>query len=98
MEKSLIFHKSIAALLALLLIGVCVSFGLVMLETHRQLETSREREAVLLTELEKKRELYARQKEYLRKMMTDPDFFEKVVRERLGYSREGELVFRFEER
>ncbi|MEM9227811.1 MAG: septum formation initiator family protein, partial [Verrucomicrobiota bacterium] len=33
---------------------------------------------------------------YLKKLMSDPEFFERVTRERLGYSREDERIIRFE--
>jgi cell division protein FtsB len=33
--------------------------------------------------------------EYLDKLLTDPDFLEQVVRERLGYTRPEEYIYRF---
>jgi len=33
--------------------------------------------------------------EYLDKLLSDPDFLEQVVRERLGYTRPEEYIYRF---
>jgi len=33
--------------------------------------------------------------EYLNKLLSDPDFLEQVVRERLGYTRPEEYIYRF---
>ena len=34
--------------------------------------------------------------EYLQKLLHDPDFLQRVSRQRLGYSRPDEMIFRFE--
>jgi cell division protein DivIC len=38
----------------------------------------------------------AEQQRVLERLKTDPGFVEKVIRERLGYARPGELIFRFD--
>ena len=38
----------------------------------------------------------AEQEKILERLRTDPDFVEKVIRQRLGYAKPGEFVFRFE--
>jgi len=46
-----------------------------------------------LTELRQERES---REAYLRAFLSDPDFVERVIRERMGYVGPGEIVFRFE--
>ena len=38
----------------------------------------------------------AEQQRVLERLKSDPAFVEKVIRERLGYARPGELIFRFD--
>jgi cell division protein DivIC len=38
----------------------------------------------------------AEQDKILERLKTDPEFVEKVIRQRLGYAEPGELVFRFD--
>lgn len=96
--KTVIFHKALVAVLAILLLGVCASFGVVLFQTHRELEVLQEREMRNRQELAEKNAAYQDRHAYLKKMLSDNHFFEKVVRERLGYSRENEIIFRFPEK
>ena len=93
--KTVIFHKALVAVLAILLLGVCASFGVVLFQTNRELQVLQARELENRQELADKSATYQRRHAYLKKMLGDPQFFEKVVRERLGYSKENEIIFRF---
>jgi cell division protein FtsB len=42
------------------------------------------------------RERLADQERFLQRLRSDPVLVEKVIRQRLGYGRPGEVVFRFE--
>lgn len=57
----------------------------------------REKEIQLRERIESEKMAYDRKREYYRKLMNDPEFLEAVVRERLGYAREDEVIFVFEE-
>ena len=46
-----------------------------------------------LSELRKEREA---KEAYLRAFINDPDFVERVIRDRMGYVAPGEVVFRFQ--
>lgn len=95
--NSVALHKIVVALLGVLLLGICISIGLVLFQTNRELQVLREREVAYRQELAEKNDLYQERHAYLKKLLNDPAFFEKVVRERLGYSREDEIIFRFPE-
>ena len=55
-----------------------------------------------LTETASKRRLVeaqarlAEQEKILERLQTDPEFVEKVIRQRLGYTKPGDYIFRFE--
>ena len=96
-NKAVIFHKALVAVLATVLLGICVSFGVILFQTNRELEVLEAKQAEYRQALVEKNSVYQARHAYLKKMLTDVDFFEKVVRERLGYSRENEIIFRFPE-
>ena len=43
----------------------------------------------------KARKEFAQKEAYMTRLIDDPEFLERVVRERLGYARPDELLFRF---
>jgi cell division protein FtsB len=81
--------------LLLLLVAVMVGLGLVWSQTWREYETFGERHAEVEQRLAELREHREEKEAYLRAFLNDPEFVERVVRERLGYVRPDETVFRF---
>lgn len=81
--------------LLLLLVAVMVGLGLVWSQTWREYETFGERHAEVEKRLAELREHREEKEAYLRAFLNDPGFVERVVRERLGYVRPDETVFRF---
>ena len=85
-------------LISLIVALSAVSAGLVIVWT----QTRREYEAFQERQLEAQAHLSGLQREreskeaYLRAFLNNPEFVERVVRERLGYVGPGEVVFRFE--
>lgn len=78
---------------------VAVSVFLVVAGWRRfqEFQQFREREVQLDERIAAQREEFSRQQEYHRRLLNDPTFLEAVVRDRLGYVRDEELLFRFEE-
>jgi cell division protein DivIC len=89
--------KGVLGLLVLLLLAVAISFGTVLLQTYREYRHLQRREARLQVELENLRVEQKRQEEYLRRILEDPAFVERVVREKLGYVRPDETIFLFDQ-
>jgi cell division protein DivIC len=90
-----IFAKGIIYFLTVLLVLVVVFMGTALLRTYREYRAYKVKEVVLTVQLEKKQaELRARQ-EYLRMVLDDPDFIDRVIREKLGFSKPSEKVYRF---
>jgi cell division protein FtsB len=84
--------------LLLILTSVLTGLVLVWMQTRREyahFEERRSEAAERLAELRRERES---KEAYLRAFLGDPDFVERVIRERMGYVEPGEIVFRFENR
>ena len=90
--------KVFVVVLTVLLGAVIVSFGAVLSQTLREHENFRDQERRAVERLEHLRREREHKEEYLRLVLNDADFLEKVVRERLGYVRPDETVFLFEDR
>lgn len=85
--------------LLLMLVGMlCVLLfffvGLVT-KTHREFQNFQERENRIEAKFIQARKEFAQKEAYLARLLEDPEFLERVVRERLGYARPDELLFRF---
>ena len=74
-----------------------VVFAVIGHQNFKEYGQFREKESDLRAEIEVQKAEYDRQRTYYRRLMNDPEFLEAVVRERLGYVREGEIIFRFPE-
>jgi len=72
-----------------------VFFGGMLLKTHREFQNFKERQFRIESKLIQARKEFREKEAYLNRLLEDPDFLERVVRERLGYSRPDELLFRF---
>lgn len=66
------------------------------------IDASREYDQLKLAEAASQRRLadaqarLAEQEKVLQRLRTDPEFVEKVIRQRLGYTKPGDFIFRFE--
>ena len=89
--------KGLLGLLIVLLIAVTVSFATVLLQTYREYRHLQSRETALRVDLEEVRREQERKEEYLRLMLEDPAFLERIVREKLGYVGPDETVFLFDD-
>ncbi|MEM0965616.1 MAG: septum formation initiator family protein [Verrucomicrobiota bacterium] len=90
-------EKVVRWILLASILTLLVIFAVVGRQSFKEYSQFREREIQLRERIETERAEYERQRKYYRKLMNDPVFLEAVVRERLGYVREGEVIFRFEE-
>ena len=83
----------------LMLIGMLsvlvVFFGSLVLKTHREFKNFQARENRVETKLTQARNEFAQKDAYLARLLKDLEFLERVARERLGYARPDELIFRF---
>lgn len=95
-KSSLHFYRVLVAILVAAMLAICVLFSSVLLQTWREHQAYAQQEVQLRARLQQLQEQNAHQRQYLMRLLNDPEFFEKVVRSRLGYSRPGEIIFKFE--
>lgn len=77
-----------------LLAGV---FTYLFIDANREYRHFRYREAQIEERIAERERDYHRKRVYLKKLSHDPEFLEAVVRDRLGFAKEGEVIFRFVE-
>lgn len=86
-------------ILLLMLIGMLgvllMFFGGLLLKTHREFRNFKARQDRIEAKFIQARKEFEQKEAYIAQMVEDPEFLERVARERLGYSRPDELLFRF---
>ena len=71
--------------------------GSLILQTYREYQNFKLREQRVERKLQQAQEKFRQKEAYIARLLDDPEFLERVARERLGYSKPDELLFRFEE-
>lgn len=89
-------YRGVVITLMVVFLGVCAGFATVLAQTWREYEGFAERKAEHRERLAELRSQKADREAYLRKLLDDPDFLDRVVRDRLNYSREDEVIFKFD--
>lgn len=99
MSKQPVQRKERVIMLMLLgmLVVLIIFFTSLILQTHREYSNFKARENRIEQKLIQARKEFEQKEAYLTRLLEDPEFMERVVRERLGYSRPDELLFRFAE-
>lgn len=83
---------------ALAAVFVCagVVFGVMLMQSWREYQAFGDRQAAAQERLQTLHAQNATQEQYLTELLRNPELVERAARERLKYSREGELIFKFE--
>ncbi|MCD8483539.1 MAG: septum formation initiator family protein [Verrucomicrobia bacterium] len=95
---SVFFGRSLLAVLVLLIVAAVLAVGNAFLKTHREYTHLQERQRELELNVAQLRVQHDQREAYLRLMLNDPSFLERVARERLGLARQEETIFRFDGR
>jgi len=80
-------------LLFLVLLGVLAYYYLPLIKKSRAFQRELDAKQLALKQEEERNTQLKREIELLKK---DPEYVEKVIRDKLGYAREGETIYRFE--
>ena len=80
----------------LLLVLICFFSGLII-RTYKGLENFKAREHRLEQRLLQTEDEFRLKEAYLKRLLEDDEFLERVARQRLGYAHPNELLFRFPE-
>ena len=83
-------------LLVVILSAVTTGLILVWSQTRREYLAFEDHRIQVETQLASMRQERAAKEAYLRAFLNDPEFVERVIRDRLGYVGPDEIVFRFE--
>jgi cell division protein FtsB len=78
-----------------MLVVLVLFFGSLILRTHREYNNFKAREDRIEQKLIQARKEFDQKEAYLTRLLEDPEFLERIARERLGYARPDELLFRF---
>ena len=71
--------------------------GDLLLKTRRELQNFKNRQDKIEKQLVEAKEEFERKEAYHMELLKGGEFLQRVARERLGYSRPDELIFRFTE-
>lgn len=88
-------ERALVLMLMGMLCVLVVFFGSLVLKTHREYKNFKQRENRIEAKLIQARKEFVQKEAYLSRLLDDSEFLERVVRERLGYARPDELLFRF---
>lgn len=83
-------------LLIVILTAVTTGLFIVWAQTRREYMAFEQRRAEMEHRLLSLRQEREAKEAYLRAFLSEPEFVERVIRERMGYVAPGEIVFRFE--
>lgn len=83
--------------MALWLVCVCAVFGVILTQSWREYQAFEDRREAASERLQALHEQNAAQNTYLTELLNNPEIVERAARDRLGYSREGELIFKFQQ-
>lgn len=91
------FSKIIQVLFVVVFVGITLWATAFFVEMHRELKTMRTEEAANHRRLQEAEARLAQQEKYLDRLRHDPALVEVLIRQKLGYAKGEEFVFRFEE-
>lgn len=89
-------HRLIVSLYVVLFLGLGLGAGALFLDARAEYRQLKQAEAASKRRLAEAQARLAEQERTLERLRTDPEFVEKVIRQRLGYARPGDFIFRFE--
>ena len=90
-------RKAITLVYAAAFLLVSLVAGVFFVRTEHEYAALRQQEAASRRRLAELEEKLLQQQHYLERLNTDPDFVERVIRQKLGYARPNEYIFRFDE-
>ena len=89
-------RRLIFLLYVVLLVAFGAGAGALLLEARAEYAKLKQDQAAAEAKLAAARTRLQEQQRILERLRTDPSYVEKVIRKELGYSRPGEVIFRFD--
>ena len=75
---------------------IIFSIAMVLMQTSREYENFKLREAQYEKRLLLARKEFKAKEDYVNRMLNNPESIERLIREKLGYTRPDEMIFRFD--
>lgn len=91
------FRRLIVAVYLALFLGVAVTSGVFFWQAHQEYENLREQERQVRQRLAEAEQKLKDHERILERLRTDPAYVERVIRQRLGYAKPDEYIFRIRE-
>lgn len=92
------WSKLTTGVFAALFAGITLWAAVFFLQMHQELTMHREQEEVHKRKLAELQAKLEEQRKYLDRLQHDPALVETIIRQKLGYVRADEFVFRFEDK
>lgn len=90
--------QKIALIFVSIIFILSVTFlGRILFKTHKEYVSFKNKENRLDKELKLTEQQLCLKQKFLKKLKTEPDFFDWVVRQQLGYAKPTEIIYRFED-
>jgi cell division protein DivIC len=90
-------RRLILSIYLALFAGVSVMAGIYFMDTREEYNRLKGIEISNQRALDTAQKRLADQQEVLRRLRTDPTYVERVIRQKLGYSKPDEMIFRFDD-
>lgn len=90
-------RRLILSLFSLLFLGLGVTSAVFFLEAREEYNQLKQQQAISERRLAEAEARLQEQEKILDRLRNDPAYVEKIIRQRLGYSKPDEFVFRFKE-
>lgn len=94
--KSVFLGKVLFYIYLAVFAGLSVFFCIFLQQTYREYTTLKHRQEQYTRQVEQAEQELAYKKHYYENLHNNPEFVERVVRQKLGYAKPGEILFRFE--
>jgi cell division protein FtsB len=90
-------QKLILSACSCLLAAVVVAFAFVLHQAYQEHRIFQQRETAYARQVQELKQQVEAKEAYADRLKNDPEFLERVVRERLGYSSPNDLLYKFPE-
>ncbi|OHE73892.1 MAG: hypothetical protein A2007_01215 [Verrucomicrobia bacterium GWC2_42_7] len=89
-------QKSLLVIIGIVFICAVTIFGHILFKAHREYQIFAQREKTLIKEFHATQQQVVLKQQYLERLKYQPDFFEWVIRQQLGYAKPSEIIYRFD--
>ncbi len=90
-------QKFVLSACSCVLATIVVAFAFVLHQTYQEYRIFQKREATYAIQIKELQKQIEAKEAYVDRLKNDPEFLERVIRERLGYSSPNDILYKFPE-